>query len=739
MTGRSASPGLRDISAHAISWASLAIYSILTTTVVFRATGQTEYGVWATVAAFRAGLLFVDGGLAFGLTRDAALAHADDHDARERLRASVALYAASGAVAALVGITFAWLPGTLLGLTAQLYEASIILTILMGFEVAMALGFGPAIGMLRGLGRFDLLARTSLIQAALGTILLIALVPPFGLVGAGAAAVTARFAGGASAVIAVRDRLAVGSVRLVGSQRIREVLTFALPMWAVAVGSALGIATDVPVVGALFGPEEAGAYGVGAVMPALVAGLVFVLLDTAFPRLTTLARASTGHVVRILSTVGVVVASIGLSAMVLSAQDILHVWLGSAPDLAVTATSAYAVVWMINMPVHVLVLAAIARGVHHVIGPVVIGETVVNLGLSLALAALIGPPGPAVASVITAALTGAVLLPVLLGRRVGIAPFRLLVPALAGAAFGILIAASLRLAVEGFSDPGVRVLLHAASTAAAIGIVGVGVVMRRSSAQRGLGIVFDGGWRVLRHERAERLALSSALSDRGWGARSIEHPLVTVRIATYNRGPLVAERAISSAIAQTYRNIEILVIGDHCDPSTERAVRSVKDPRIRFENLPHRGRYPDDPMFRWMVAGAAPMNRALQLARGEWIAPLDDDDEFTPDHVEVLLESCRERNLDAAYGVADMEMQPGVWEPVGSWPPRTGAIIHSAVLYSLDLRSMPHSFESWRLNEPGDWNLWRRMMAAGAEFGFVDQVVVRHYLESREVLAEATA
>ena len=48
-------------------------------------------------------------------------------------------------------------------------------------------------------------------------------------------------------------------------------------------------------------------------------------------------------------------------------------------------------------------------------------------------------------------------------------------------------------------------------------------------------------------------------------------------------------------------------------------IRAIRPRLIRlfiqeyFDLLPERGRYPDDPMLRWMVAGAAPMNHALAI------------------------------------------------------------------------------------------------------------------------------
>src|SRR5215471_15372897 len=50
------------------------------------------------------------------------------------------------------------------------------------------------------------------------------------------------------------------------------------------------------------------------------------------------------------------------------------------------------------------------------------------------------------------------------------------------------------------------------------------------------------------------------------------------------------------------------------------------------------------------VAGAPSMNFAASLAQGSWLAPLDDDDEFEPDHIEVLLEAALRGHHELAYG-----------------------------------------------------------------------------------------
>jgi hypothetical protein len=121
------------------------------------------------------------------------------------------------------------------------------------------------------------------------------------------------------------------------------------------------------------------------------------------------------------------------------------------------------------------------------------------------------------------------------------------------------------------------------------------------------------------------------------------------------------------------------------------------------------------------------MNHALDIARGAWIAPLDDDDEFTSDHVEVLLREALRRRLEFVYGDTAVERRDGTWGVLGGWPPRHGGFTHGAVLYSSALRFMKYDPNSWRVNEPADWNLWRRMLRAGVRMGYLPSTVYRYY------------
>jgi glycosyltransferase involved in cell wall biosynthesis len=213
-------------------------------------------------------------------------------------------------------------------------------------------------------------------------------------------------------------------------------------------------------------------------------------------------------------------------------------------------------------------------------------------------------------------------------------------------------------------------------------------------------------------------------------AYSEPEPLVTVRIATWNRAELLVERALASAYRQTYTRWEAVIVGDACTDDTEERLAALGDPRIRFHNLPVHGPYPEDPIQRWMIAGVPAMNEGLRRAKGSWIAPLDDDDEWEDDHLEVLLGAAREGGAEFVYGRARCTVDgQSIGKEVGAWPPRYGEIDLTASLYNAALREFRHDMMARHLGEGNDWNLVRRMLEAGVRFEFVDRIVSTYAMD----------
>jgi len=98
-------------------------------------------------------------------------------------------------------------------------------------------------------------------------------------------------------------------------------------------------------------------------------------------------------------------------------------------------------------------------------------------------------------------------------------------------------------------------------------------------------------------------------------------PLVSIIIPTYNRNNTL-ERAIKSAIGQTYQDFEIIIIDDASTESPEELVASFKDSRIKlFCHESNKG------------ANAA-RNTGIKLSSGKYIAFLDSDDEWFPEKLE---------------------------------------------------------------------------------------------------------
>jgi hypothetical protein len=209
-------------------------------------------------------------------------------------------------------------------------------------------------------------------------------------------------------------------------------------------------------------------------------------------------------------------------------------------------------------------------------------------------------------------------------------------------------------------------------------------------------------------------------------------PLVTVCIATFNRGALLTGRSIPSILAQTYRNLELIVVGDGCTDDTPERVGAIDDPRLRFENLAERGRYPDEPRHRWMVAGTAAMNRALSMARGTFVTHLDDDDEHDASRLEKLLAIIRKERADLVYHPFRYEMPDGTWRTNLAERFRIGQITTSSIFYHRRLAEIPWDVNAWEYLEPGDWNRLRKIRFLGARRVRHPDPLLTHYRENNQ-------
>jgi glycosyltransferase involved in cell wall biosynthesis len=210
-------------------------------------------------------------------------------------------------------------------------------------------------------------------------------------------------------------------------------------------------------------------------------------------------------------------------------------------------------------------------------------------------------------------------------------------------------------------------------------------------------------------------------------AFSAPDPLVTVAIPTYDGYRELVGRALPSVLAQTYRHIEVIVVGDAAPPETGRLIAELEDERITYVNLNRRGPYPEDDRQRWLVAGAPPYNEAVARARGLWLAAMDDDDALTPDHLERLLAAARRDRYEVCYGRLREVRPDGDHRLLGEFPPRLGQFGWQAAIYHAGLRFFEAETADALFGHPSDWGMCRRMLRAGVRFGMVEAPVVDYY------------
>lgn len=107
--------------------------------------------------------------------------------------------------------------------------------------------------------------------------------------------------------------------------------------------------------------------------------------------------------------------------------------------------------------------------------------------------------------------------------------------------------------------------------------------------------------------------------------------LVSVIIPTYKR-EYQLKRAIDSVINQTYKNLEIIIIDDNIENSIEREkTKKIVQFYSDYANIKYF-------LNEKNIGGALTRNRGIEEARGEYIAFLDDDDEYYSTKIEEQME-----------------------------------------------------------------------------------------------------
>jgi len=195
---------------------------------------------------------------------------------------------------------------------------------------------------------------------------------------------------------------------------------------------------------------------------------------------------------------------------------------------------------------------------------------------------------------------------------------------------------------------------------------------------------------------------------------------------TFQR-PFMLKRAIESVIAQTFKEWELIIVSDGDETALD-TVKQFSDPRIVYIMLPR----------RYRDTGSTPKNIGIILSHADFIAYLDDDNIYNPNHLETLYNLIQEKKVDFVYCSTELRNQsdPNVIVGIRNEPaPGYGAIDTSEVLHKKELI---WKFGLWKNtdytdvypwgelsgNYGTDWNLFSRWLEGKATWAHSNKVTL---------------
>lgn len=189
----------------------------------------------------------------------------------------------------------------------------------------------------------------------------------------------------------------------------------------------------------------------------------------------------------------------------------------------------------------------------------------------------------------------------------------------------------------------------------------------------------------------------------------VKMPVISVVTPTLNRPDLLFGRCMPSVQAQTRPSVEHVIVNDGPyagGPGLDSALLGRAPVFLSYLDR-HQGR-------------CAARRRGIELAKGDYIAYLDDDDAFRPNHLEILFEFLMQ-HPEAGFVYSQMaSRQPnGEIRIIGGDPPAACHIGSPMILHRREILEVA----TWGPDDPQeDWQLVERWLGAGVKYAFLSAV-----------------
>ena len=199
----------------------------------------------------------------------------------------------------------------------------------------------------------------------------------------------------------------------------------------------------------------------------------------------------------------------------------------------------------------------------------------------------------------------------------------------------------------------------------------------------------------------------------------MSEPLISIVMPVYNAAQFLA-RSIESVLAQTYKNIELVIVDDASTDNSWEIIQNyaLRDKRIKAQTIP----FVDGPKVT--------RDCAIRHALGDWIVSVDSDDTIEPDYVKKLWNRHLETGADFIGPKRVLVDENG--NELGSSVPGVG-FDYSAVLSGT--AAMLRILSYWQFATGGA--LWNRSVMTnvspeGTKYDYADEYDDRVYLNNCE-------
>lgn len=207
--------------------------------------------------------------------------------------------------------------------------------------------------------------------------------------------------------------------------------------------------------------------------------------------------------------------------------------------------------------------------------------------------------------------------------------------------------------------------------------------------------------------------------------------LVSVILPTYNRAHTLL-RAANSVLNQTYKNFELIIIDDCSTDNTEEVVKNIHDERIVYiRQFSNKG-------------AAAARNTGIKIAKGDYVAFQDSDDEWLPEKLEKQMNVFKSVSLEVGVvytGFWRIEKGKKIYIPATKTTKKE-VDIHNKLLKGNFITTQvavvkKECFKKLggfdeRLPRLQDWELWIRI-SEHYGFYFIDEALAIVYLQKESI------